>query len=104
MIDFLLKYDSTAHTDQKENIKLIDRCIEQHEDLLGYAMKLIGHVIQSNFEINHPESLQDGFNIFQQIKSKLIKINRMKDDEEMKNDVLSQIPQAQVYVAFADLA
>ena len=67
-------------------------------------MKMIDHLIKSNPQINNPESLDGGFNVFQQLKSKLIKIRQMKDKEEMKEDVLNQLSQAQVYVSLADLA
>ena len=67
-------------------------------------MKMIDHLIKSNPQINNPESLDGGFNVFQQLKSKLIQIRQMKDKEEMKEDVLNQLSQAQVYVSLADLA
>lgn len=45
MILFLLKFDVSAQTDQKGNIALIESCIQQHEDFIGYAVKLIKHMI-----------------------------------------------------------
>jgi len=57
-------------------------------------MKLVDHMIKSNVDINNPENLDGGFNIFQQLKSKLIKIRHMKDEEEMQEDVLNQLSQA----------
>ena len=51
MIDFLIKFDCSARTEEKQNIQLIETCIAQHEDFLSYALKFINHMIKANQDV-----------------------------------------------------
>ena len=51
LIDFILKYECSASSEQKKNFDLIDKCIQDGNTFLSYALKLIHHMISNNQEI-----------------------------------------------------
>lgn len=102
MIDFLIKFDCSASSDERQNLQLIESCISQHQDLLSYALKFINHMIKTNEDVYSTEKDSQGFDMVQQLKYLLVKIRNLEDKDS--EDVLIQLSQAEVHVCMADLA